>query len=127
MAARFKTLNEYPAYNVVTFADGVEPKVYDGETLTDEKGLENWKLGSVVGYAIKNGDDPIAEYKDALEKGEETHYAMALGAMLKDQYEPKKATDFRIMVKYGDIIIFQGHKFKIERAFNHNIKLLKIN
>lgn len=73
---RFKTLNEYPAYDVVTFNDNVEPKVYDGETLTDEKGLQNWKLGSVIGSAIEDGENPIAEYQRCIDNGHEAHYAM---------------------------------------------------
>lgn len=124
---RFTTIKEYPAYDVVTFNEGVEPKVYDGETLTDEKHLENWRLGSVVSYAIENGEDPIEEYNRALERGHQTHYAMALGAILKSHYEPKKPTDRRIMVKYGDVIIFHGQKFQIKKAPNNNINLIKID
>lgn len=125
MAERFKTIKEYPAYNVVTFAEG-EPKVYDGETLTDEKHLANWKLGSVVAYAIENGENPIEKYNQAKERGHETHYAMALGSCISSHYEPKKHSDYRIVVKYGDEIVFQGERFRIEKAHNNNINLVRI-
>jgi len=124
---RFITVSEYPAYDVVTFNDKVEPKVYDGETLTDEKHLANWQLSSVTGYAIENGEDPIAAYEEAVKKGHNTHYAMAIGACLQAQYAPKKPSDFRIVVKYGDEIIFHGQRFRIEKANNHNINLVKVN
>lgn len=120
---RFKIIKEYPAYDVVTFAEGVEHKVYDGEVLTDSKHLENWKLSSVVGYAVECGNNPIEKYNDAISKGHETHYAMNLGATLTD-YQQEKGQ--RIEVNYGDIIIFHDIKFKIEKAPNHNINLIKI-
>jgi len=123
MTQRFKLVKQYPAVKIVTFADGVEPKVYDGEILTDENGLESWKLGSVVGYAIENGKDPIAAYSRAVERKEETHYAFSTGACLTA--EPRMLQN-RIAVKYGQEIIFQGQRFIVQKAANHNIDLIPV-
>lgn len=124
MANRFEILEQYPAYHAVTFAKGVEPCVYDGETLTDAKHLENWQLGSVVGFALRNGDNPITKYNDAIARGHETHWANNMGACLTD--DKKRHYGIRIVVNYGDIIIFHGTKFRIEKAPNHNINLIEV-
>lgn len=122
MGTRFKMIKEYPAYDVVTFDNAVEHVVYDNEVLTGESHLDNWLLGSVTEYAIKNGRDPISAYNKAVENGDETHYAMAMGACLTAHKQEKGR---RILVNYGDYIVFHGQKFVVEKAHNRNIKLKK--
>lgn len=122
MAKRFKTVADYKGYEVVTFEDGVEHVVYDNEVLTGESHLDNWLLGSVTQYAIETGRDPIAAYNKAIENGHETHWANAMGSMLTST--PTKGPK-RIVVNYGDKIIFHGQEFIIEKAHNRNIKLRK--
>ena len=122
MAKRFETVAEYKAYDVVKFADGICPTVYDGEVLTDSKHFANWVLGSVTAYAIECGRDPIQAYNKAIANGDDTHWAFSAGAILTDT--PIKQPR-RILVNYGDKIIFHGQEFTIEKAHNGNIELAK--
>jgi len=121
MALRYTTITEYPAYDVVEFTEGYN-KVFDGEYLYNAKTHTSWKLGSVVGFAIKNGQDPIAAYNEAVKQGHEVHYAFGVGASITSHDAPKEAK--RIAVEYGDIIEFHGQAFVIEKANNDNIDLV---
>lgn len=122
MAKRFEIVKEYPGYDVLKLKDDI--MVYDDEILTDAKHLSNWVLGSVTGYAIRGGLDPIDLYNKAVKNGHETHYAMAMGGCITDN--PTKGKS-RICVEYGDKIQFHGQIFIIEKAPNNNITLRKVD
>lgn len=121
---RFLPVKSYPAYDVVKLNPDAGNKVFDGEFLYNEQTHTSWKLGSVVGYAVEKGIDPIKSYNDAIERGHDTHYAFSVGASLTSGHRDKEPR--RISVDYGDEITFQGQKFIIEKANNDNINLIKV-
>jgi len=120
---RFITITEYPAYDVVSFHSQAGNKVFDGEYLYCAANHTSWKLGSVVGFALEGGRDPIADYNDAVKAGHETHYAFGVGASISSN--PQKL-DRRIAIEYGDVITFHGQEFIIQKAANYNIKLVPV-
>ena len=122
--SKFKTIAEYPAYDVVVFNDGVEKLLKDGDILTDKKHLENWKIGSVAGYAIECGEDPIEEVRKAVEMGHNIHFVMSIGACLSNNPIKEKR---RIMIEEGEHVTFHGQRFEIKSTWNNNIELVKVS
>jgi len=116
----------YPAYNVVTL-DEIEPgfiNLKSGDKIISPNHLSKFQINSVVSYALQYNEDPIKSYNDAIERGHETHYIIALGSSLTARKFAKK---IYIEVAVGQKIIFEGKKFEVIAANNDNRKLKEIN
>lgn len=125
------TIADFPAYRIYKAYDG--RKFSHGETIaipfnTRSHGVlyRFFTLGSVEGYAIKNGECPhaaLARHLANAEKfgdGRERYWAGANAVCISNMKEAKREVPG---FEFGDEIIFQGHRFTLEKAPNDNCKL----
>lgn len=84
-------------------------------------GLRTYTIGSVVSYAMKNGDDPVAAIDRARKNGHELVFIYGNGAMIYSgaRMEPTP----HVMVEVGMVVRFQGNLYTIEKAPNQNLRL----
>lgn len=109
-----------PAFEIVTLDDrNGATELKDNDVLFFNLGT--YKIGSVVGYALENGEDPIAAYNHAVQMGHELHYIFGLGACISDSRRERKRV---IKVTIGMTVHFHGELFTIETAPNDNLKLV---
>lgn len=73
--------------------------------------------GSAASYAIANDECPVAGYARAKNKGHKTHWLNTNATVLSANPGPK-TTHKEIIV--GQIVVFEGRYFKVERAPNDN-------
>jgi len=122
-----KILADYPAYTII---EGKDHEFVDGE----EFGIafksarygdlyHFFQIGSVEGYAKKRGDDPVARVERAKSLGHELYYAFGLGVVLHNG--PKVKTT-KLGLAFGDVISFEGKKFRLDPAPNQNVKLTEV-
>lgn len=89
-----------------------------------------YTLGTVAGYALRNGEDPIEAVerckRDMIEKpyaGHKLYWANQNSVCIHNgPYTKEEVPGFNI----GDNIILQGRAFQIVRAPNQNINLVKM-
>lgn len=82
--------------------------------------FHEYKAGSVISYALKNGDDPIAALKRCEARGEALHYMIPCGASVVAWERPR----FKLIkIEIGQIIRFEGRFFEVCKARNDNIEL----
>ena len=123
-----KVVASFPAYDVVT------PKVCSltnlpvfkaGETvaLQGTRVYGIFTFGSVASFALEMNDCPIESYQDAVEKGHKTHWLNANAVTISADRQAKE-THYEINV--GDEILFEGIVFKVEKDWNRNLKLIKV-
>lgn len=117
---------KYPAYTVVkrdTISNNgvVYYNLVARDKLITKKHLGTYTVGSVVSYALEYNENPIEEYNRCVANGHATHWINSDGAtisnMKKDPYDV-------IEVDYGDVVMFEGVLFTIEKAPNNNLKLV---
>lgn len=82
-----------------------------------------YTFGSVFGYAVENGDDVLDRYLRAKANGHKIHWANADDVVLHDG--PKTQVD-RYALQFGDMISFEGKKYRIDKAPNDNVALTEI-
>lgn len=108
-----RIVESFPAYDVVE----IEPhydgylRLFDGDLISVGSGPQSTrKMGSVVSYALNNGDCPIEAYERAIQNGHDTHYVMNLGSCLSASEQAKET---RIYVEEGQKIRFEGRLFEV--------------
>jgi hypothetical protein len=84
---------------------------------------KRFKLGSVIGYAVECGDDPLAELERAKGRGHALHWANAMAVTLHNGPVTKETV---FVVNHGDTITFEGIRFRIDPDHNQNIKLVNV-
>lgn len=122
-----RLIDDYPAYAIVADKDR---EYQDGETIAvpfqsrhHGKLYSFYKLGSVATYARKHGEDVDAAIAREKAIGGKLYYAFGLGASLTAWQRPKEVVPgFEI----GDIIRFEGKRFRIDRAPNNNVELVEV-
>lgn len=127
---------DYPAYTVVrretTQGAFVDQKWNSNVEFTeivadDQLGLarsryyQEFSPGSVVSYAMKNGEDPIAAIEDAVARGHNLHWINACASSITSHARPKETL---VEVKIGMVVRFEGRLFTIEKAMNNNLDLV---
>lgn len=123
--SQIEHIQEWPGYDVVTLATDSNGFVnlWDDMNLTNSKGLGNWKIGSVMSYALKSNECPIAAYEREKSLGFDVYYIIGLGTCISAHKQPKTA---RVAIHKGMKINFQGKQFTIEPANNDNWSLKEI-
>lgn len=113
-----ETIIDYPAFKVV------EPDVHNGaKVILDDVDLyvggSKFRAGSVMSYAIKNGECPFESYDHAIKNEHDVYYIYGLGVSLTSSKGEKK-----VLYGYnvGDLVKFQGKLFKLEEAPNNNLR-----
>ena len=89
----------------------------DGLVLAD---LKTYRIGSVIGSALKDGRDPVAALDRARELGHELVFIYGLGAMITAH---QRTPEPYIRVKIGQMVMFHGGVYTIQKAPNDNIRL----
>lgn len=80
-------------------------------------------FGSVFGYAVENGDNPIDTYNRAVERKDKIRWANANATVLDNSVKTQKDIS---ALKFGDEISFEGTRYRLEKAPNDNVSLVEI-
>lgn len=122
---------DYPAYAIYRMPAHRQAKMIDGmefgmpfETARYGTQYHFFQIGSVAGYAVKNGDCPIEAIEQAKGFGHELHYVFGLGVTLTNS---PKVKEEKFALNWGDIIGFQGKRFRLEKASNSNVALVPVD
>jgi hypothetical protein len=82
-----------------------------------------YQLGSVVSYAMRYKQCPIAGLERAKANGHDLHFAFALATIISDPPQAKRTVTG---LAFGDVIEFEGRKFKLAPANNDNVRLVEV-
>ena len=127
-----ETIADFPAYRIYKAYAGRKFKHGDKIAIPFESRSHGtlyhfFTLGTVAGYAIQNGEDPV----EAIERckqhmierpydGHKLYWANANAVVISNmKMEKEEVPGFN----FGDEIILQGKVFVLERAPNNNVKL----
>lgn len=120
----FRTVAEFPAYKLVRKTHYV---YRDGDKIAIPYQSQRYgtmyhffTMGSVAGYAVKNGEDVEEALKRARGFGHELHYAFSTGTMITAEARPQEVAAY---VEYGEIIKAFGKFFRLDKANNDNVTL----
>ena len=83
-----------------------------------------YRLGSVYGYAVENGDDVEATVNRARERGHDLFWANQCATVITSQ---QRAKENAALVKHGDVIKAFGKFFQIDPAPNGNVHLVEVS
>lgn len=81
---------------------------------------EQYKVGTVLGYAIENWEDPDKARERNREVGGEDHWINGCGASLSSQERPQ---EILILIEVGDKVVIEGHRYEIVKKSNRNLGL----
>lgn len=129
---------DFPAYTVVsrqknrTYDLGPEAQEYidivAGESLCFARKTPNHGVlysqqvpNSIVSYAMKNGDCPIAGLDRARQQGDKLHWVSECSVILSAEPQAKEVWT---LIEDGDLVRFEGQFFKI-KTFGRNVVLVK--
>lgn len=130
------TVDSFPAYKVVrrelTTAAYIKGKRVDisfteiqaGDKLgvkTNRGYYNEYYPGSVVSYALENGEDPIEAIETAKSRGHELHWINACAVSITSHSRPQETL---ILVEPGMVVRFEGKLFTIKKAPNNNLQLV---
>lgn len=131
-----KTIADYPAYRIYEPYQG--RKFRHGEKIAIPFQSRNhgtlyhfFTLGTVAGYAVERGDDPIAEVErckrqmiEDPHRGHKLYWVSANAVCISNQVTPKEDVPG---FNYGDEIILEGHRFQLAKAPNDNCSLIPLD
>jgi hypothetical protein len=128
-----KIIAQFPAYTVI---ESKEDHIWnDGdqfavpyESRYHGTMYRMYTLGSTENYYRKSfsnyTDEQIAELVSReIKKGEPLYWAYANATIITEQ---KRAHETYRQLKHGDVIHFQGKRFTVNPAPNHNIRLIEV-
>jgi hypothetical protein len=123
----YPVIAEYPAYKLInkigyTFRDGDEIAI-PYETKSHGTLYNFFKMGSVAGYAVHNGDDVETSLQRARDNGHDLFYAYGLGTCLTAHKVDQKTV---ALLNYGDVIKAFGRFFRLDKAPNNNVELVEV-
>lgn len=95
-------------------------ELVDGDRLV-LGGLRTFTVGTVIGYALRNGDDPVEAIDQARANGHELVWINANGAVLSAERRPSLG---HIIIQLGDRVRLEGRVYTIAAAPNRNLKLV---
>jgi plastocyanin domain-containing protein len=118
-----EVLESYPAYDVITFAPAENGNINLKAQDMLINNFHSYKMSSVASNALENGECPIKAYNRTVEKKQETHYIIAVGACLTSH---KRAKGTRVRVEVGQKVNFEGRVYEITKQNNNNLGLKEI-
>lgn len=123
-------IKDYPAFSIYKMPEFRQAKMIDGmefampfETRNYGTQYRFFKIGSVIGSAIHNGDDPLAALERAKGFGHELHFVFGLGVSITSH---QRAKEEKFALNWGDVIGFHGKRFKLAKAPNDNVALIEV-
>lgn len=130
--SQLKMIDTCPAYDVLEMptrfdaATGQhQPTLRDGD-LIGLKGRGYWNeytIGSAIGSALKYGDDPMVAVERAKANHHDLHFIYANSTCISSSPQARR-TLFAVTI--GQVVRFHGLMFKIDRAPNNNLKLVRV-
>jgi len=106
---------------VPTTIEGL-PKLRDDDEIT--VGDSHFTIGTVVGYALKYHEDPIASYAQAVARDHETVFIIQNCIVLHSG--PHRPEPKRTALALGAHVVIQGHVYRIVPAPNGNLRPLLV-
>lgn len=127
-ASNIKVVASFPAYDVITcppcsLTNLPVFKAGYRVALKTARAYKIFTFGSVSSFALENNDCPIESYKNAVDKGHKTHWLNANAVTLSANNQEKEI--YR-EINIGDEILFEGIVFSVEKDWNDNLKLVRI-
>jgi len=95
----------------------------DGDLLVTPEHLNRYRVGTVVSYALRNGECPIDAIDRARANGHELAYAYGVGACLSDSH---RAAELAYEVRTGDLVRLEGRLYRVKAAPNNNLDLVEV-
>ena len=86
------------------------------------KAQSRFRMSSVVSYALKNGNCPIASHERAMKLGHPAYFITNSGTVLSSTPQEKVKI---IILEDGEMIRFEGKIFTVHPDCNHNMKLVE--
>lgn len=88
-------------------------------------GDRRFTFGSVVGYAMENGEDPVEAVERATRLGHEMRW---LSSNASGIYSGS-VIEHEVMyaLSFGDVVRFEGGNYRVDRAPNANAKLVRVD
>lgn len=128
----FELVATFPAYRVVKrvkrgFHDRGMMRIHAGEKLGLKRSYaggdyyQQFTAGSVVSYALENGQCPVHAIDDARSKDHKLHWLNASSTMLTAEPRPQEQL---IEIAVDQVVCFEGSLFKIRPAPNQNLELV---
>lgn len=121
---------DYPAYAIYKTPEWRKAKMIDGmefgmpfESARYGTQYHFFQIGSVAGSAVKRGDDPIAAIERAKANGHELHFVFGLSVSITSH---KRDKEQKLALNWGDIIGFEGKRYKLVKAPNQNVGLEEV-
>jgi ribosome-associated protein YbcJ (S4-like RNA binding protein) len=123
-ASNETVVQEWPAMLVVSRGTvGGVVKVKAGEEVVVGERLGTFTFGSVVSFAMKNGQCPINSFKQAVDRGHQTHWLNANAAVIHDGPKTQRKV---VQLQKDDTVEFEGRRFKLAPASNRNWDLVEL-
>lgn len=86
-----------------------------GDLLCCPEGLTTYTVGTVISYALDNGDDPIAAVRMAVSHGYELAWINQNGGCITSHERPIENC---IVIRPGDTIRLEGRCYTVEKGNN---------
>lgn len=134
MAMR-EIVHESPAFKVVKRdPEGYGPakgfvKLRHGDKLglmrlfRGERFPVQYSVGTVIGCAVENFEDPDAARERNRANGGDDHWINACGAMVTAHKRPQEVL---VLVDMGMLVWIEGHHYEVLADRNENLKLVKV-
>lgn len=130
--ARYESILESPAYRVLkrgpeTHGDHAGYiRLKHGEQLgllREYRGAtyaEKYRVGTVLGYAIENWEDPDKAREQNRANGGEDHWINGCGTSLTSRERPQ---EILFLIEVGDKVVIEGHRYEVVSERNGNLGL----
>lgn len=121
---------DFPAVRVSAMPEWKQNRMKHGDIFVIMRETKNhgslpyeFKLGSIFGYAVEHGDDPLEAYERNKAQNHRSHWANAMSVMIHNGPHTKVE---RFALSFGDVIGFEGKQFRIDPAPNNNVYLTPV-
>lgn len=94
----------------------------DGDLLSCPEGLHTYTVGTVLGYCLRNGDDPVAGIDQARAHGHQLAWINQNAASISSS---RRAPKVCIIIRDGDLIRLEGVAYRVKATHYHNLKLVR--
>ena len=119
---------DFPAYTIFRARESIingYVEVHHGDEfqLRIRDQFTKFRFGSVVGYACQHAECPFAAHNNAIDLGHETHWVTQMSISITNGKQEKKQY---VALSMGQVVLFEGKKFKLTETHNDNIELVEV-
>lgn len=127
-----KVIFECPAYKTlaqVERVNGLHPFA-PGDTMAIVTGNHRgedlrtiYTFGDVMSYALSYAECPLRAKRQAEQRGHKVYWANPNSVCISNRREAQKV---HTEAEFGDVIVYAGKMFRIDRAPNNNVDLVEL-